>query len=318
MGAMGSGMKIWSLVVVLLCGLLWSGELFAITTAPYYPIVAGNSWTYNSSYFGTYTTTVLNGTVPVNGVATFVLQDSDDGLQSYITNDQNGIRLHRQFEPSGWIDGQWYASFDITYSPPIKMAEAEMTVGASLFSTGSAITTVSGLGTFYLTYSLTSSIDGLENVTVPAGTYQAVKITQSLTITGNIQGSYVYETSSSTTWLVKGLGEVKYSELDSDGLWQEVLIATNVAPKVTPTAGSNGTISPNTPQYVPDNETITFTVIPDPSYLIDSVTGCGGTLTGNSYTTAPVSEDCEVVATFYLLESRATSLPWLMLLLEDE
>jgi hypothetical protein len=246
-----------------------------------------------------------------------VLQDSQ-GFQSYITNDQNGIRLHREYEPTEWFDELGYRSVDMVFSPPIQMAYAEATVGSSIFSTGTATFTISGLGTFYLTYTISSSIDGFENVTVPAGSYQAVKITREISFTGNILGTYISVTSTETEWVVKGLGTVKYSELDSDGLWQEVLIATNVAPKVTPTAGANGTISPNTPQYVPDNETITFTVTPDSSYLIDSVTGCGGTLTGNSYTTAPLSEDCEVVATFYLPESGSAGLPWLMLLLEDE
>ena len=223
---MGSNRKYWRFGVLMLCGLLWSSELFAITTAPYYPIQPGNSWTYNNSATGIYTVSVLSGTVPVNGIATSVLQDSD-GLQSYITNDQNGIRLHRQYEPSVWIDGLGYASFDVIYSSPMIMVDVETTVGASIFSSGSAITTVSGLGTFYLTYSLTSTIEGLETLTVPAGTYQAVKITQTITIAGNIQGTYVSETSGGTDWLVKGLGEVKYLDSSSGWVEEEVLIATN-------------------------------------------------------------------------------------------
>lgn len=32
--------------------------------------------------------------------------------------------------------------------------------------------------------------------------------------------------------------------------------------------------------------------------MIDAVSGCGGSLAGNTYTTAPVTADCTVDATF--------------------
>ena len=44
--------------------------------------------------------------------------------------------------------------------------------------------------------------------------------------------------------------------------------------------------------------TIGFTVTPDPNYAIDTVGGCGVTLAGGIYTTAPVTTDCTVTATF--------------------
>ena len=66
---------------------------------------------------------------------------------------------------------------------------------------------------------------------------------------------------------------------------------------VTPSAGSNGTINPSTPQTVGHGNTTTFTVTPATGYSA-AVTGCGGTLTGNSYTTGPVTANCAVSATF--------------------
>jgi YD repeat-containing protein len=67
---------------------------------------------------------------------------------------------------------------------------------------------------------------------------------------------------------------------------------------VTPSAGPNGTISPSTPQTVDYNSTTSFTVSPDAGYHIASVSGCGGTLTGNIYTTGPITSDCTVTASF--------------------
>ncbi len=67
---------------------------------------------------------------------------------------------------------------------------------------------------------------------------------------------------------------------------------------VTPTAGPNGSISPATPQTVNHNQPLAFTITPDIGYHIDTVTGCSGTLNGNTYTTGPVTADCTVSATF--------------------
>ena len=67
---------------------------------------------------------------------------------------------------------------------------------------------------------------------------------------------------------------------------------------VTPSAGPNGTIIPATPQLVYYEEKTSFTVTPDSYYRIAAVTGCGGALAGNSYTTGLVTADCTVAASF--------------------
>jgi uncharacterized protein (TIGR02145 family) len=68
---------------------------------------------------------------------------------------------------------------------------------------------------------------------------------------------------------------------------------------VTPLAGENGTISPNTPQYVKEGATVSFTLTPDPGSIIDSVGGsCGGVLEGATFTTAAIVADCTVEARF--------------------
>jgi|GEM_PF-1310198 len=42
----------------------------------------------------------------------------------------------------------------------------------------------------------------------------------------------------------------------------------------------------------------TFTIVPDQGYTIDSMTGCGGSLNGTTYTTAPVKDKCTITANF--------------------
>jgi hypothetical protein len=67
---------------------------------------------------------------------------------------------------------------------------------------------------------------------------------------------------------------------------------------VTPSAGAGGSISPSTPQTVNYNQTTSFTVTPSTGYRIASVTGCGGTLSGSTFTTGPITSDCAVTASF--------------------
>ncbi|MBU1420183.1 MAG: choice-of-anchor J domain-containing protein [Proteobacteria bacterium] len=67
---------------------------------------------------------------------------------------------------------------------------------------------------------------------------------------------------------------------------------------VTPIAQAHGSMTPSAPQTVNNNATTAFTVNPDTGYHIDTVSGCGGSLTGSTYTTGPVTADCSVTAAF--------------------
>lgn len=68
---------------------------------------------------------------------------------------------------------------------------------------------------------------------------------------------------------------------------------------VTPTVTGQGSISPNSPQQVADGTQTTFTVQAAVGHTLYAVSGCGmGTLQGNAYTTATVTEDCTVSAVF--------------------
>jgi hypothetical protein len=66
---------------------------------------------------------------------------------------------------------------------------------------------------------------------------------------------------------------------------------------VTATAGAGGTISPLT-ALVSHGQPTSFTVTAGTGYEVASVTGCAGTLTGNTYKTGPITGACTVSATF--------------------
>jgi len=92
-------------------------------------------------------------------------------------------------------------------------------------------------------------------------------------------------------------------------LWMGMIISTE-APTikiiqatgeyiVTSSAGPNGSISPTPYTVVASGGTATFTITPSLEYHIRSVTGtCGGSLSGNTYTTNSITADCTVVASF--------------------
>lgn len=111
-------------------------------------------------------------------------------------------------------------------------------------------------------------------------------------------------------WSVDSVSGDTCSPTDADG-WTATNITADCAVTasfvidsytVTPSAGPGGSISPATPQTVDHDQTWQFTLIPDPGHAIDTVGGsCGGSLSGDVYTTDPVTEDCTVEAGFKVL-----------------
>ena len=67
--------------------------------------------------------------------------------------------------------------------------------------------------------------------------------------------------------------------------------------RVSASAGTGGSISPSS-TMVSAGAVTTLTVTANTGYVIGSVTGCGGTLSGNTYTTSAISADCAVAASF--------------------
>ncbi len=66
---------------------------------------------------------------------------------------------------------------------------------------------------------------------------------------------------------------------------------------VSNSAGANGSIDPGS-RDVNQDSTTSFTVTPDANFQIDTVSGCGGSLTGNTYTTGAITANCTVTASF--------------------
>ena len=66
---------------------------------------------------------------------------------------------------------------------------------------------------------------------------------------------------------------------------------------VSATAGTGGQVSASR-SYGATGERVSISVTPQSGFSIDTVTGCGGSLSGTTYTTAPLSGTCGIAATF--------------------
>ena len=74
-----------------------------------------------------------------------------------------------------------------------------------------------------------------------------------------------------------------------------------------------GTLTPTSPQTVRDGEVITFTVVPDSGYLLESIYGCDGSYdrSRERFTTGAIRGDCRIQSTFrrkqYTIQAEASS-----------
>ena len=66
---------------------------------------------------------------------------------------------------------------------------------------------------------------------------------------------------------------------------------------VSTIAGTYGAITPGS-AVVNQGDSISFTITPAEGYSIQAVSGCGGSLAGNTYTTGAITADCTVTASF--------------------
>ena len=128
-------------------------------------------------------------------------------------------------------------------------------------------------------------------VTANPGGATAVGTTSPITVTGLTSGtSYSFTVTAST------YGNTSVPSSASNSVIPTAGATTTYT--VTPSAGSNGSLSPASPQTVNSGATTTFSVTAASGYQIASVSGCGGTLSGSTFTTGAITGACTVSASF--------------------
>jgi hypothetical protein len=168
---------------------------------PYFPVVNGASWTYETTGVGQAThslTTDENGqfTITVtNADSTFILEGQctdngivlvDQGMNAIYQGSEGGSTLTTQSEEGVTLPNDIQQGDE--WSQTIKMSASggEEAINSTIVSDFKAL--------------------GYESVSVPAGTFQALKIEQSSSVTMNGMDLLA---SSSFLWYVEGVGNVK-------------------------------------------------------------------------------------------------------------
>jgi uncharacterized repeat protein (TIGR01451 family) len=198
-------------------------------SAGYFPLAAGNSWTYLENGTDSMTVTVLQDPETVNNVNTTVVEDSD-GSREYFTNDTNGIRLHREYYPSLFVQDVGNVESSVTFSPPIVYAEPVMTLGQPVHSSGTALFTFAGLvpPSVTLNYEAESVAEGFETISLDLGVFRAGKVKTTIQFHGSIGGQEFEMLLIRTNWLADKLGPVQWEDSDGDVTDTAVLTATNI------------------------------------------------------------------------------------------
>ena len=181
---------------------LYSQDQIAI--AEFLPLQAGNKWTYRENALTNHTVTVLPGTTIINGTATRALSDSD-GTASYYTNDSNGIRLHRETT----VENE-------TLSPPWLMVGPVAALGQTFSGSGLATVVSPVNGTMHLNYTGSITVSNTEQISVPAGTFNSVRLNGTLSLSGTVNGQFIQVIEYIEYWTVEHIGPVRQS-LNIDG-----------------------------------------------------------------------------------------------------
>jgi hypothetical protein len=195
-----------------------------------------------------------------------------NGSTAFKVTPNSGYSIASVTGCGGTLSGSTYTTGAVT---------ANCTVTATFGSTTYAITATAGTGGT-ITPSGTTSVNSGANQTftiTPATGYNIAGVTVDGSSAGAVS-TYTFSGVTANHTIAATFAEKMYT--------------------VTPFVGADGSISPATVQTVAYNGTTAFTVTPNIGYSIASVTGCGGTLSGSTYTTGPISLSCAVSATFAL------------------
>ena len=190
--------------------LLHAAAAHAFPTADYEPLAPGNAW--NATEDGSYANYTVGSPVNFNGYTASAVTRNNGDI-TYMTNDANGIREIGYSLTASTAYG--VSAVTITLSSPILDLPADATLGATVTSSGTATYDLGPAGSFTLPYAVQTTPVGFESVTVPAGTFTALKVQQQLTESGTINGKAYNSSTTLTTWYAARVGPVKSVETDT-------------------------------------------------------------------------------------------------------
>jgi hypothetical protein len=205
----------------------------------YLPLYPGTIWRYLENGERTVTRQVLKKKVKVNGVETIPVKFIEENITEYLTNDSNGIFLHRQYQPNIYVDKVGWVDVDVTFIPPVKLTEDDVWIGQRYHSEGIATAVVwpMGIRTSF-EYTADSAVQAEKKITVPAGTLDTVRYRESLLLYNS--NSSFSGTVSATRYLAKGIGVVQDIGTDTQGASSTFQLVSMSLPGLTLLAPNGG------------------------------------------------------------------------------
>jgi len=209
-------------------------QLLAFAIADYFPVSGGNTWQYSGTENGLPATSSVTSTAGVaeGGASTTRFQTqfvSSPELSRTVSNFFNvtGAGL-RWFRADVTIQGATtvfrFASGGVI-TVPASVTDGQVFSFSAPYTSGSGGNAGSGL------LSATRTYLGLEEIVTPAGTFTALKVVESSTENGQINGVMYSGTLMVSSWLVRGLGGVRIESnvhvTNSNG--GDLVIATDIS-----------------------------------------------------------------------------------------
>ncbi len=190
--------------VWLLAQMVLGASADAFDATQYFPLAAGNSWTFEIDG-ERHTTTVQPEIVEISGVLTWHLLKTEGpnaGTSQFWTSDSAGVRVH---VATTIVSGELLA---FQFIPPIPIMNATANVGETLAQAGIARVILSGL---YLDLQYTASATVLslgEPETAIGQLCEGVVVREALRVFGPIGNDFFDHDSVERTEYVRGFGPV--------------------------------------------------------------------------------------------------------------
>ncbi|PWH17206.1 MAG: hypothetical protein DDG60_02890 [Anaerolineae bacterium] len=174
---------------------------------PYYPVVNGATWTYQiwlqqeAPTLETYSMSVLD-----DGTFTLTIQKAESVFaMDGACRDDGVILLDVPGVSATYADGSGSSTLSTTNDDGVTVPD-DIQVGDEWSQTISVVASSEGAETLSATMEATYKALGYETVTVPAGTFYALKVEQNGSMT--IHGSPPFDTHG-FLWYAQGVGTVK-------------------------------------------------------------------------------------------------------------
>lgn len=187
-----------------LCFVGFPASALAFPAADYYPLRQGDRW--SGSKDGSLITETVSDSYRSKSGGHGGVVYSNRGDRKYVLNDAVGLRYVGGTTISTTADSR---SVSINLDPPFIALAAEASLGQLVVSEGNAVHMIGVDRYSYLGYTGSSMPVRFETITVPAGTFTALRVEQQIRIYGNGAYGPVDIRSMETQWLVSGIGPVK-------------------------------------------------------------------------------------------------------------